>query len=439
MKKTLTTFFIILLTLSLQAQHTISGTFSPAEAYTWLIVYRLKPGTQVYVADTSIKGGKFSLTMPKDAVSGTYRMVYAVPQEEFYFDIIYDGKEDIELSFNSVDGARYTKSKENIILSEYYISINDAKQKVIDFYVAEKKNKKTYSQLTKSLESIQKNYEKESNGLISNHFVIANKPSIPSKYSTIQDYIKHKKLNYFNYVDFKDNILLSSGFLSDKVTNYVFTALPLEELTHVQTQAEVIKNIEKTNYYTLGCSNVFRFNVYYTLWSQAVATDMNAVSDYVYTNFIKVLAKETNNAEIAKSIETHNRLRIGAPAPEIKLKDGTLSTLKNDSIQNYVLVFWSSTCSHCLKEIPKLHQTFKENKTTQVIAIGLEDDDVLWKQEIKRLPNFIHVISLEKWESVYAKTYNINSTPSYFVLDKNKNILVKPENYDDVVSFLAKK
>jgi len=439
MKNIVTTLIVILLTITIHAQHTISGTFSPAKDYTWLIAYRLKPGTQVYVADTSIKEGKFTLTMPKEAKAGSYRIVYAVPQEEFYFNVIYDGKENIELSFNPTNGVSFIKSKENILLTKYYTDIDEAKQKIIDFYVNGQTNKNAYNTIIKDIENIQEQYETASLNLISNHFIRANKPSIPSKYSTIQEYIEHKKLNYFNYIDFKDTTLLSSGFISDKVTNYAFTSLPLEQLTAAQTEAEVIKNIKKTDYYSLGCSNIFRFHIYYTLWSQAVANGMDTVSDYVYHNFLKDLAKETNNLEIINTIEIHNRLRIGTTAPEIVWNKNSLHTIKDAAIKNYILVFWSSTCSHCLKEVPKLHKYLKDNTNTKIIAVGLEDDEITWKQEIKRLPNFTHVISLEKWDSTYAKLYNIQATPTYFVLDKDKKIVSKPESYEELIDFLEKR
>ncbi|MFW2377166.1 MAG: TlpA family protein disulfide reductase, partial [Cellulophaga baltica] len=99
--------------LSANAQHTISGTFTPAEDYTWLIAYRIKPGTQAYTADTAIQFGKATLDMPENAEPGMYRLVYAVPQEEYNFDVIYNGKEDIVFTFNSDDGAAYTNSIEN--------------------------------------------------------------------------------------------------------------------------------------------------------------------------------------------------------------------------------------------------------------------------------------------------------------------------------------
>jgi hypothetical protein len=89
---------------SLSAQHSISGTFAPAKDYKWLIAYHLKAGSQAYTADTAIKNGEFTLSFPADAKPGTYRLVYAVPQEEFYFDVIYNGNEDVKLIFDAKKG-----------------------------------------------------------------------------------------------------------------------------------------------------------------------------------------------------------------------------------------------------------------------------------------------------------------------------------------------
>ena len=115
-------FFILALfsTLLSQAQYSVSGNLTPAEDYKWLIAYKLNPDHQNYVADTAVKNGAFSLNMPTNAQIGMYRLVYAVPQEEFYFDFIYNGKEDIVLSFDSQKGLSFTSSKENLLNSRYY-------------------------------------------------------------------------------------------------------------------------------------------------------------------------------------------------------------------------------------------------------------------------------------------------------------------------------
>jgi hypothetical protein len=92
-----------------------------------------------------------------------------------------------------------------------------------------------------------------------------------------------------------------------------------------------------------------------------------------------------------------------------------------------------------LNELPALHKKLKENTTIKIIAIGLEDNSENWKIESKNLPDFEHVISLGKWDSEYADLYDIHSTPVYFVLDKDKRIIAKSENYKKVVEFLENK
>lgn len=438
--KKLTLIFVLLVSYLVSAQHTISGTFSPASDFSWLIAYRLKSGTQNYIADTAIKKGAFNLTIPENAPSGMYRLVYAVPQEEFYFDIIYNGKEDIELTFNINDGAKFIISEENILYSSHSEAIGSIEQKIVDFYLSGETNKKVFSDLSEQLKDIQKLYEQKSEGLIAHEFISANTLPIPLEHLTIQDYVAFKKTNYFNGVDMGNPVLLASTFLTDKISNYVFTALPIETLSQEETEKAIINNVELVNTMILENTGAYRLHIQYNLWSQAAASNLNMISDFIYNSYLKELAITTGNKDIIDQIDVHNRLRLGAKAPEIIWKEGqdekSLSDL-NDA-ENYVLVFWSSTCSHCLKELPALHKELKGNSKVITIAIGLEDDDISWQKESEKLSNFKHAIALGKWQSDYAKLYDIHATPSYFILDREKRIIAKPENDKALVEFLKK-
>lgn len=112
----------------------------------------------------------------------------------------------------------------------------------------------------------------------------------------------------------------------------------------------------------------------------------------------------------------------------------TLSTMGD--AENYLLIFWSSTCSHCLNELPALHKELKKFNAIKVIAVGLEEDDLNWKKVSATLPSFNHAIALGKWESDYAHTFNIQKTPTYFILDSNKRFIAKPESNTEVIAFL---
>lgn len=436
--KKLTLLILITLAANLNAQLSISGTFSPAEDYKWLIAYRLKPGTQEYVADAAVKDGEFSLEIPANSPKGTYRIVYAIPQEEYNFDVIYNGKESIELKYNETEGVSFDTSENNRLYHNYFKDINSLEQEIINFYTSQNTDKKVFLELMKNLEYVQKDYEKKSEGLLVNDFIKANHPYIPKSYEPIQEYVANRKANYFKFLDVKNPLLQSSAFLSDKTLNYVFTALPVYQLSKLETETEIRKNIDTVAANMKEAGDAFQLSIFYSIWNQAVASGFDNTSDFVFNKYINQLAKALDKKDIIETIEIHNRLRTGAVAPEITWKDGKgLKTMSEmQGADNYILVFWSSGCSHCLTELPKLHQAIKENTSIKVLAVGLEDDDVLWKQETERLSGFEHALSLGKWDSEYADLYNISQTPTYFVLDSEKKIIAKPEDYKAVLELL---
>ncbi|HCO85735.1 MAG TPA: thiol:disulfide interchange protein, partial [Arenibacter sp.] len=53
-----------------------------------------------------------------------------------------------------------------------------------------------------------------------------------------------------------------------------------------------------------------------------------------------------------------------------------------------------------------------------------------------KLSNFVHGIALGKWESPYADIYDIQQTPTYYVLDNEKRIVARPGDYEEVLKFL---
>lgn len=436
--KKLLILIVVLFSTIVNAQHSISGTFSPAKDYKWLIAYHLKAGSQAYTADTSIKDGEFTLSFPKDVLPGTYRLVYAVPQEEFYFDVIYNGKEDVQLNFDTEKGVSFTASKENRIFDAYFKEINATKQAFIDFYHAEKTDKAVFAKLTNRLETAQKGYEDESEGLLTHHFITANRPYIPTEYETREAYWQHKKDYYFEHLDLSDPVLQGSSFLTDKLTSYVFTAVSTEKRSKSETEKGLQENIEKMASELKGADAVYRFHIFHSLYTKATANEFYATANHILDTYLKPLAKETGNQKTVDEIEVQNRLQIGAIPPEITWKDGNITQTLSEmtGADCYILIFWSSTCSHCLHELPPLHERLKQYPDVKVIAVGLEDGRENWEKESAKLPDFAHVLSLNHWDSEYAKVYDIHKTPTFFILDADKRIIAKPESDTEVMAFL---
>ena len=429
-------FFV--LTLSLNAQHTISGTFSPAKPIKWVVAYRIVPGSQVYIADSKVDNGTFTLNIKADATPGMYRLTYGAPQEDYYFDIVYSGKEDIDLNYDLEQGLSFNSSQENIIFSNYFNEISKCEQEIANFYSTKKGKKSEFLELIASLKEIQENYESKSKNLYCHTFITANTPYIPKKYEDAATYITNKKEQYFTALDFGNSTLQSSDFLIEKAANYILTALPLKQLNPAELDAEMQTNIDTLTKHLKNKNPKFSTHLLNMIWGYLTDNNLNNTADYLYATYLKPIASALGYTKITTKIETYNRVRIGAKAPEITWTDNgkTKKLSELPKAEQYVVVFWSSTCSHCLKEVPQLHKELKKYSNVKVLAVGLEDDDVNWKKESAKLPAFTHALALEKWDNKYVSIYDIHQTPTYFILNSNKEIIAKPENDMEVISFL---
>jgi hypothetical protein len=89
-----------------------------------------------------------------------------------------------------------------------------------------------------------------------------------------------------------------------------------------------------------------------------------------------------------------------------------------------------------LEELPKLKQLMASKPDYKVIAVGLEDENTNWQKQIANYPDFIHVLGLGKWDNPISNAYGVGSTPSYFVLDKNKTITAKPYDVEALTTLL---
>jgi peroxiredoxin len=389
-----------------------------------------------------VKNGDLELVMPKTAEVGLYRMVYAIPTDEFYFDVIYNGKEDIQLSFNTSKGVSFTTSEENGTYLSYLKEIKDAERKLTEYYTSEQKRKADFNIIVKDLNTIQNSFEAKSEGLIANSFIKANRSYIPLQLENREQYNISKREHFFDFLDFNNPILQSSGFLSDKALAYVFSFTAPSASGHILAQ-EIQANLEVLNGQMTEMDALFKAKLFEKLWTEMSKREMGSSAYLVYNNYLLPLSKTSGQKEIkeiADKIELDNRLRIGASAPEINWNEKGVERKLSDlsGAQNYVLLFWSSTCSHCLKEVPELHTELKDRKSIQVLAIGLEDDDISWKAESSKLTDFTHVLGLGKWENEYVTLYDVHQTPTYFVLDTQKRIVAKPSDLDELLTFLKK-
>ncbi|MCB0462294.1 MAG: TlpA disulfide reductase family protein [Flavobacteriaceae bacterium] len=425
-------FIFTLLPTFLMAQYTIKGTFSPADEYNYALLYKVTPESMVYVNNAEIKAGKFTFKLDSTVTKGMYRLVYALPQEEYNFDIIYNAKENIELAFDQEIGVNFIKSVENNLIGSYTRDMEAIGQSIGDYFKSTSKDTLSLVKIFKKQAEIQSRYEKTAKGTIASVFIKANKPYIPKKYETVKEYVRNFKDYYFSYIDFNNELLQSSNFLSERITSYVF-GMTDENKDDLETYRANIDDVfEEMQEAKLSTKK----SLLTILWQQMADLSLETTANYISDKYLIPIAEKTQDKALVEALKKFKNTSLGTVAPDFSFEKtfGDVTTKTKLSALNtanqYVVVFWSSSCSHCMQEIPQLQKFIKvqQKGKLQVIAIGLEDSSTNWKKLIGTYPEFIHVLGLGKWTNKLSVLYNVNATPTYFVLDKDKKIIAKPND-----------
>jgi thiol-disulfide isomerase/thioredoxin len=181
---------------------------------------------------------------------------------------------------------------------------------------------------------------------------------------------------------------------------------------------------------------------------------LNEVTDYLFDLLerhslfkaseylaIKVLNETscTIDSDLAKQLETYRAMKKGNTAPEIVFKGDIIApaygadnfppTLSDMKSQYTVVVFGASWCPKCTKELPeiaKLYSKWKANGV-EVVFVSLDEDKELFKNFASTFP-FISVCDYQKWKSPIVNDYYVFGTPTMYLLDAERKILLRPNS-----------
>jgi len=171
---------------------------------------------------------------------------------------------------------------------------------------------------------------------------------------------------------------------------------------------------------------------------------LNKVADHLYTYFEKrslIRASEyfsinllersqcSLKEDVAAKLESYRKMKLGNKAPEIVFANNKkLSDLKTHKL----VVFGASWCPHCTKEIPKLIENYKKwkAKNIEIVYISLDKESAAFTTTYKNMPWQQTHCDFKGWDTQAAKDYYITGTPTYYLLDANNTILLRPNSVE---------
>ncbi len=274
-------------------------------------------------------------------------------------------------------------------------------------------------------------------------FATMNEPQVPDSLqqaSKKQARFQYFRQHFWDEVDFSDERFIRTPILHNKIDSYL-DKLHIQIPDSLNKAADLVIDKAKQN------DKVFKYvlTLITSKYEQSKIMGHDAIfvhlADRYYLTGKADWMEEKSMKKIRERVMRLKPNLIGKKAPEISLPD---STGKKHSLYAIdadftIVYFWSYSCGHCKKSLPgykKIYDTYKDK--------GVQYYSVCTKPERAKWLKYLDTYKLD-WLNVYdpdgrspfRMLYDIHSTPTVYLLDKDKKILAKrvgPKQLENILT-----
>jgi thiol-disulfide isomerase/thioredoxin len=416
-------------------------------------------GIAVFTGNRKLPGGIYSIVFPGKAKS---------------LDFFISKEQVINITADTTDllnKSKVTGSKENKLFEEYQ-KVSTAKITLLN------KEKAAYARSTTKADSVfhEKNYI--SYGKQLNNYredIIKKYPSsmmtvilngmrepktLQTKMVTHQDSIdnyNYYKAHYWDGITFMDERVIRTPFFEPRLNRYYHEVLS-------QEPDSIIKEADYQLLLARSCPEMYKFLLNWLTDEYISPKYMGQDAVFVHL-FNKYHSKgmspwlsDTVQQTISKRAYMLMANLIGEQAANLKMIDssGQLMPLYNVAADFTVVCFWDPTCGHCKEEVPRIDSIYNASwkqrnvKIYGVLSADIKDDMVAtWKKYISEhiLKDWINVYQTNEMKAAeeaagewgYHQLYDVTTTPTLYLLDKEKRIIGKKLTLEQINDLLLAK
>jgi peroxiredoxin len=243
-------------------------------------------------------------------------------------------------------------------------------------------------------------------------------------------------ISAFRAMDYTDSRLYKSGLFKDAIESHFWLLENSDrslDSVYIEMQHSIDAMLENLITDEKKLNEVTDF-----LFDLLERHSLFQASEYLA---IKVLNEVscTIDSDLAKQLETYRAMKKGNSAPDILFNgdnfapgygsDNFPKKLSDLKSKYTVVVFGAVWCPKCTEELPEIAKQYpkwKEN-SVEVVFVSLDENKESYRDLVKNFP-FISTSDFKKWESPIVKDYYVFATPTMYLLDENRKIILRPHS-----------
>lgn len=407
-------------------------------------------GDKAYVSDTIVvKNGLAKLTRKEELEGGMYLLVHkGAPIFNFILSK-GDQKFSMEADVKNVENTMKVKgSKENQIFHEYMLFLKQMKAKSEEIYTKKEDLLKLDDMVKeRQLKIIKDNPTSFTAKIIASTFQpnTSQMLTVDGKVDSVAQFYYYKA-HYFDDFDFSEHRFVRTNILKSKFMYY------LEKLTTPHADS-IIVSVD----YILGKAQANKevYKVVVVELLNHYAASKVICMDKVYVHIADKYycspqapfggAFWVKQEQLDKICTNANELRTSmcyAKAPNLKLNDlnGNPKELYAIQAKYTVVFFWDPDCHTCKKYSERMMEVYDSLKMYGVEVFGICSKNIDEYDKCKKKADEMQL----KWTNVGDPyntgrskiLYNVKSNPQIYLLDKDKKILYKRLDVDQLIDIV---
>lgn len=249
----------------------------------------------------------------------------------------------------------------------------------------------------------------------------------------------YNKDHFFDNIDLTDERLLRTPILQGKL-NMFFTNVVIQLPDSINKEIDKVIAKCSKDYKMFQFIAVFLFNHFRE--SEVMGHDgvMVKLADDIYLSGKADWTTKEWRDNLRKEVDRIRPNLIGVKGHDLIMDTftGSLTSLYDIKKEFTILIFWEPDCGHCQEALPKLKAYYDKVKeqSVEVFAVCTQSDKPKWEKFIKEKDlNWINGWDPKRVTN-FDYYYNVQSTPTIYILDKNKVIIAKKLSVENIGSFI---
>ncbi len=260
----------------------------------------------------------------------------------------------------------------------------------------------------------------------------------PDSVRWVRNY-NYNKDHFFDNIDLNDERLLRTPLLYARLDAFFSSVL-------IQAPDTINKEIDKlikkcsSNHKVFQFISVYLFNHFRESEIMGQDAVLVKIADDIYLSGKADWVSKEFKDDLRKQIDLMRPNLIGKKAENLVMDsyNGIFVSLYDVEKDFTILYFWEPNCGHCQEATPKLKVYYDKPKdySLEVFAVCTTSDRAKWTKYIE--DNKLTWINGwdPKRSSHFDYYYNIQSTPTVYILDKNKKIIAKKLGVEEIGPFI---